>query len=83
MQPETIDLKPIGYLNPARRPIAPTGQHGLSLITKVQFVAAGPILSRVSINDRRDKARKSLHSGKRLEMFESLPNVPRIRIVCL
>jgi len=46
MQPETIDLKPIVYLNPARRPIAQTGQHGLSLITKMQFVAAGPTRSK-------------------------------------
>jgi hypothetical protein len=73
MQPKTIDLKPIGYLNPARRPIAQTGQHGLSLITELQFVAAGPISSRDSTNDRRDKARKSLHSGKRRETFDS-PN---------
>ena len=50
-QPETIDLKPIGFLNPARRPIAQTGQHGLSLITKMQFAAAGPICSRVSTNE--------------------------------
>jgi hypothetical protein len=35
LQPKTIDLKPIGYLNPARRPIARTGQHGLSLIAKM------------------------------------------------
>jgi hypothetical protein len=48
MQPETIDLKPIGYLNPARRPIAQTGQHGLSPLTNMQLGAAGPIWSRVS-----------------------------------
>jgi hypothetical protein len=60
VEPETIDLKPIGFLNPARRPIAQTGQQGLSLITKMQFVAAGPIWSRVSTNQtdetKREKA---------------------------
>lgn len=70
MQPETIDLKPIGYLNPARRPIAQTGQHGLSLITKMQFVATGPIPSRVSIHETVEiKREKSVHSRIRVEKY--------------
>jgi hypothetical protein len=73
MQPETIDLKPIGFLNPARRPIAQTGQHGLSLITKMQFVAAGPIWSRVSTNETDEtKHEKAYISTKPSRMFELL-----------
>jgi len=34
MQPETIDLTPIGFLNPARRPIAQTGQQGCRLLRR-------------------------------------------------
>jgi hypothetical protein len=66
LQPKTIDLKPIGYLNPARRPIAQTGQHGLSLIAMMQFVTAGPIRSRISTDEtdeiKREKAYIS-HQG--------------------
>ncbi len=62
MQPETIDLKPTGYLNPARRPIAQTGQHGLSLITKMQFVAAGPIWSQVSTYETDETKREKAYT---------------------
>jgi hypothetical protein len=66
LQPETIDLKPIGYLNPARRPIAQTGQPGLSRIAKMQFVTAGPIRSRISTDVTDEiKREKGYISGQR------------------
>jgi hypothetical protein len=61
VEPETIDLKPIGFLNPARRPIAQTGQQGLSLITKMQFVAAGPIWNRLSTNETDETKREKTY----------------------
>src|ERR1700677_2807477 len=58
MEPKTIDLKPIGYLNPARRPIAPIGQHGLSLITKCNSSLPGPsgVMPTITDEGKHEKA---------------------------